>query len=107
MCGHMTHDSRTEARPVREAEPRMHTKLMRNHFQSAENVQSGVLSGFLEDHVVDTIGGTEALSTSLWASQRQMVYRFGWINAVFNPRKVLLGDDPECLKDDDRERTWL
>lgn len=94
------------SRTVKDMSPRTATKLHRNHFETREQALSGIVSGFNPIVGVDTIRTHDALSAALWASQRQTAYRFGWINAIFNPVKVLLGDDPE-LFDDEREREWL
>lgn len=100
----MSHTSRS----VREHEPRLFMKMERNHFaDSSQEPLYAALCGFSGNQVVGTTSGLNPLSAALWASQRQTAYRFGWINAVFNPTKVLLGDDPNCLKDDERNRDWL
>lgn len=91
----MTHES---SRTVRAEEPRLFMKMLRNHFaDSRESAFYGALSGFGGEEVVGKLTKRNALSASLWASQRQTCYRFGWINAVFN-NKCLYGDDPELCK---------
>lgn len=87
----------------------MALKLHRNHLsQSSQKSLCGVLSDISVGRRGYTADGMNGLSASLWASQRTRRYRYGIINAVFNPRKVLLGDDPELHDDDDgRSRDWL
>lgn len=83
-------------------------RMARNHFaDSSENALYGVTARFNGNTVVSIRSVLERLTTSLWAAQRQTAYRYGKVNAIFNPVKVLLGDDEDCLKDDGRSREWL
>lgn len=103
----------TTEQEVRKLEPRMHLKLMRNHFgrspaasptawrqggavasfDTRSEPRSASQSGFFSNRGVDTTTYPKPLSASLWAAQRERVYRFGKINAVYNPRKIEAGDD--------------
>jgi hypothetical protein len=83
------------------------TKVHRNHCTTATERESRALMAFNPMAMVSIVRGQQSLSTATRASQRSIVYRFAWVNAIFNPLKVLLGDDMDCLKDDDRQREWL
>lgn len=93
---------------IRELTPRQHMKLMRNHF--ADNPYEAVsvdVSALSDSRVVCIQSKLRRLTRRLWAAERSHAYRFNAVNAVFNPRKVLLGDDPDCLAENGSIRSWL
>lgn len=81
--------------------PRMHMKLLRNHFtDSPQNPLCGSSVGFYNSVGYHTTVAEEPLSASVRAAQWSITYRFAWINAVFND-KVLSGDDMSVLEQEE------
>lgn len=95
------------ARTVRTHEPRLFRKVMRNHFETAQTALSGAQWRSRASTIEATRQSVDALYASLRAAERSHAYRFGRVNAIFNPTAVLLGDDPTLWTDLDTERGWL
>lgn len=82
-------------------EPRLAMKVHRNHFADGGNMDTRAdLSGFSTTRVGYTVSDEKPRNTALWAAQRQHVYRFAIVNAIFN-EVCLAGDDLSVLEEND------
>jgi hypothetical protein len=90
---------------VQQTHPRIALKTRRNHFSdntdpfSDRSWRSNKYRGVCTD---------KPIGTAHSAIQRFLTYRYNIVNAVFNPTKCLLGDDPSAIDNlAEGERDWL